>query len=299
MPADCYLLAAFITNAVGSCTGGCIHNWLNGLQLWHLFNNAPWHGGEWILPALKKSADKGGVSFKRPPHGPITDEHMRALRGSLDLSTPFGVAAWAVACAVYRGCWHLSELLIHSKAKFSLLHDTCRNTRVSSSVANGRTVHGIHLVWTKTTTTVGRECILTQILGADADLCPVWAFNNHLLINHSPPANTPLFAFCTSTGWTALTKDRFLCHSTDVYKLALLELIFGHSYRIGGSLTLLAAGVTPEIIMKLGGWSLLCFLIYWRCLEMILPLAITQAWDKHIAEFAAAHGHHVGDVFDL
>jgi hypothetical protein len=43
--------------------------------------------------------------------------------------------------------------------------------------------------------------------------------------------------------------------------------------------------------MKLGGWSSLCFLIYWRRLEKILPLAITRAWDARIREFAAAHGH--------
>ena len=68
-----------------------------------------------------------------------------------------------------------------------------------------------------------------------------------------------------------------------------LDLVFGHSYRIGGSLELLAAGVAPEVVMKLGGWSSLCFLIYWRRLELILPLSITRAWGARINEFARKH----------
>ena len=279
-----------------------VHNWLNGLRLWHSYNDAPWHGDDGWLPALKKAADKGGISFKRPPRGPVTDEHMRALRISLDLASPFGASVWAAACSAYRGCRRLGELLIRSASKFTAQHDTCRGTRISSSVVNGREVRDIHLVWTKTTTTSGGECILTEIVGRDADLCPVWAFDNHCLVNHSPPPHTPLFAFRVSSGWTHLTKDHFLRHSADVFKSGGLELIFGHSFRIGGSLALLTAGVAPEVIMKLGGWSSLCFLIYWRRLEKILPLAITRAWDARIAEFAALHGHPPGGdapIFNL
>jgi hypothetical protein len=245
------------------------------------------------LPALKKSADKGGVSFKRPPRGPITDAHMRALRASLDLDSPLGASAWSAACSGYRGCRRLGELLIRSAAKFSTMRDTCRDTQVSSSIANGRSVRSIHLVWTKTTGTAGGECILTQVSGPDADLCPVWAWENHLRVNHSPSPHTPLFAYRSRSGWQHLRKDAFLRLSSAAYKSAALDLVFGHSYRIGGSLALLAAGVAPEIIMKLGGWTSLCFLIYWRRLETILPLAITRAWDAGIAEFAAAHGHSV------
>jgi hypothetical protein len=42
--------------------------------------------------------------------------------------------------------------------------------------------------------------------------------------------------------------------------------------------------------MKLGGWSL-WFLTYWRCLEHILPLHITRAWDTRIREFVREHNH--------
>jgi hypothetical protein len=87
-----------------------------------------------------------------------------------------------------------------------------------------------------------------------------------------------------------ITKDALIKLSAQVFKAAGLELVFGHSYRIGGSLDLLLASVAPEIIMKLGGWTSWCFLIYWRRLERVIPLALARAWDKPIAEFAQSHG---------
>ncbi|KAJ7686497.1 hypothetical protein B0H17DRAFT_940379 [Mycena rosella] len=262
MPADRFLLTAFVADAIGSCSGKSIRNWLSGLRLWHLFNDAPWHGDEGWLPALKKSADRSGIAFKRPPRGPITREHLRAFRTSLDLGSEFGAAAWSVALSAFWGCRHLGELLIRSASKFSTLHDMCRSTHISRS-------------------------------RVDADLCPVAAWDNHERVNHTPPPDTPLFAFRSSLGWKPLTKDIFLRVSSTVFKSGQLDLVFGHSYRIGGSLELLSAGVAPEVVMKIGGWSSLCFLIYWRRLEQILPLAITRAWDARIRDFATAHGHPV------
>ncbi|KAJ7239269.1 hypothetical protein C8J57DRAFT_1452751 [Mycena rebaudengoi] len=291
MPADRFLLAAFVADAIGTCSGKCIRNWLNGLHLWHTYNDAPWHGDDGWLPALKKSADKGGIRFKRPPRGPITPAHLRSYRASLDLSSPLGAASWSAALTAFWGCRRLGEVLIRSAAEFSTLRDTCRNMRISSSQVNERAVLSMHLVWTKTTSSQGGECIFTAVLGADANLCPVWAFDNHSRVNHTPPADTPLFAYRSSSGWTNLVKDAFLHASSAVFRAAELDLVFGHSYRIGGSLELLAAGVAPEVIMKLGGWSSLCFLIYWRRLQQILPLAITRAWDSRIGEFARTHGH--------
>jgi hypothetical protein len=73
--------------------------------------------------------------------------------------------------------------------------------------------------------------------------------------------------------------------SSAVFLPAALNPFFAHSYCIGGSLELLDAGAALEIIMKLSGWTSLCFLIYWRRLNCILPLNITRAWDTRIREF--------------
>jgi hypothetical protein len=235
--------------------------------LWHLFNDAEWHGDEGWLPSLKKAGDRAGVPLKRPPRGPTTKSHLRALRVALDLTSGFGAAIKSSATSGFWGCRRRGELVIKSKNKFSLEHDTTRETRTSFSIVNEHEVVDFHIVWTKMTTILGAECILTQVLGDDADLCPVWAFNNHLAVNHSPPPLTPLFAFREHGIWRPLTKDHFLRTTSAIYNTAGLETVFGHSYRIGGSVELLLAGVEPEMIMKLGSWASLCFLIYWRRLE--------------------------------
>ncbi|KAJ7071647.1 hypothetical protein C8F01DRAFT_1363314 [Mycena amicta] len=257
MPTHRYLLSAFVADASGTCSGKAIRNWLNGLQLWHVYNDAPWHGDEGWVPHLKRSADRAGAQFKRPPRPPITLAHLRALHSALDINTSRGAALWAAALAAFWGCCRLGELLVPSAAKFTLQRHTTRDARIDERLVNGRRVVSIPLVWTKTTQLAGGECLLTETPEPDIDLCPV----------------------------------HFLEFTSTAFSAALLERVFGHSYRIGGSVELLKAGVPPEIVMKLGGWSSLYFLIYWRRLEEILPAAITRAWDVRLREFARSHGH--------
>ncbi|KAJ7286577.1 hypothetical protein C8J57DRAFT_1119187, partial [Mycena rebaudengoi] len=275
MPASDILLGAFISDHSGKISGKAIRNWLNGLRLWHIYNDADWHGKEGWLPSILKSADKKGATFKRVPRGPITFDHLRALRSSLDLSTPHGAATWAAALTAFWGCRRLGELLIKSSAKFSREHDVTRSTRISRLAVNGRAVVTFHLPFTKTTGVLGGECIVTA---TNNDLCPVWALDNHFHINHSPDRDTPFFAFRDGPTWTPSLKHLFISTTNNIFKSLGLENVFGHSYRIGGSLRLLLDGVAPEMVMKVGGWTSLCFLIYWRRLEQVIPLAITRAW---------------------
>lgn len=72
--------------------------------------------------------------------------------------------------------------------------------------------------------------------------------------------------------------------------------MFGQGYRIGGSLELLTVGVAPEIVMKLGGWSSLCFLLYWRRLELLIPSAIGRAWAAQQLEFARKNSISIDDL---
>lgn len=287
MPASEILLGAFISEYSGTCSGKTVRNWMNGLRLWHIYNSADWHGKEGWLPGILKAADKKGAVFKRTPRGPITVDHLRALRTCLDLNQPRHAAIWAAALAAFWGCCRLGELLIKSLRKFSLEHDVTRSTRMSRSRVNQRTVLSFHLPWTKTTGILGGESILTS---TDDEFCPVWAMDNHVTINHSPDKDTPMFAYRGLSGWTPLVKQSFLDFSDEIYKSKGLEHVFGHSYRIGGSLKLLLDGVAPEVVMKVGGWSSLCFLIYWRRLEQVIPLAITRAWDAQIRAFTVSQG---------
>ncbi|KAJ6610354.1 hypothetical protein B0H10DRAFT_2224999 [Mycena sp. CBHHK59/15] len=126
---------------------------------------------------------------------------MHTIHCSLNLATGFGAAAWSNTTSCYWECRRLGELVIRSAAKFNPEHDTCCDTHITYSAVNEHEVTDFHIVWTKTTTIAGVDCILTQVIGEDADLCPIWAFWNHLTVNDSPPPLTPLFAFGEHGTW--------------------------------------------------------------------------------------------------
>ncbi len=286
MPASSTLLAAFVASAsaAGLGSGSMIKNWMNGLAFWHAVNAAEWHGKDDWVPLVLRAAVREGVTFKRPPRGPVTVEHLRALRKTLSLQEPRDAAIWAVATSAFWGCRRLGEMLPGSAKKFDLKYHVSRGTAISRSTVAGHRTIVFQIPWTKTTTVAGGSVFLTATTD---DLCPVMALENHLRVNHSADASTPLFAYRESRRWSILTKMDFLDLTTRVYQDALLEHVFGHSYCIGGSLRLLLDGVEPEVIMKIGGWSSLCFLIYWRRLELIIPLALSRAWATKITDFAA------------
>jgi hypothetical protein len=67
---------------------------------------------------------------------------------------------------------------------------------------------------------------------------------------------------------------------TQIWDAAGILRAFGHSFRIGGSTELLLAGIPPDIVAALGGWTSLAFLLYWRKIEHIVPMHIGKAYDK-------------------
>ena len=68
----------------------------------------------------------------------------------------------------------------------------------------------------------------------------------------------------------------------------MLVHVLGHSFRIGGTLELLLAGVPPEVIAATGSWTSLAFLLYWHRMEEVLPMSTSKAYKKvHIDDLAA------------
>lgn len=290
MPASPVLLSAFAsTDACGKGSGSMARSWFSGLQLWHRLNGAPWYGKDFLVDTVLKTADKMGINFQRPPRNPVSLDHLRTLRSCLDLSQPRDAAIWAVASAAFAGCRRLGELLPCSGKPYDPGRHPARNTRMSRNVVNGHDTLTFRLPWTKMTGTDGGQCTLTSTAGTDrSDLCPVWAFNNHLSVNNLPH-DAPLFAYSAPGGSVCLTKETFLDITSYFFRARGLEKVHGHSYRIGGSVQLLLDGVSPEHIMTLGGWSSLCFLLYWRRLELVVPAAITTAWRTCQNSFSHRH----------
>ena len=112
---------------------------------------------------------------------------------------------------------------------------------------------------------------------------------NHLSINHDTPPSTSLFAYTSSISGKCehLTKYKFMEFCVGVWSDTALAHVQGHSFRIGGAVELLLAGVPPEIVAATGGWTSLAFLLYWRRMEEILPMSTSKAYQRsHVDELA-------------
>jgi len=72
----------------------------------------------------------------------------------------------------------------------------------------------------------------------------------------------------------------FLNLVSGIWKESSLDAVAGHSFRIGGVVMLLLAGVPPEVVAATGGWTSLAFLLYWCRLEEIIPLCTSNAYNR-------------------
>ena len=106
------------------------------------------------------------------------------------------------------------------------------------------------------------------------------SFKNLQTVNVDVPRGAPLFAYSKADGnWEALTKERMLKRCNEVWKAnGLLELP-GHAFRIGGCTEMLLRGVPPDVVMVLGRWKSQAFLEYWRRIDAILPLFLTNSFN--------------------
>src|SRR5882724_3957979 len=99
MPAPETLLSTFIcTGAARSVSLSTMKTWIEGLRLWHIINDAPWHGTLALSHTIKGAAKMVPLSSHRPKRDPVTIEHIRALHHCLDYTNAFDIAVFAVAC---------------------------------------------------------------------------------------------------------------------------------------------------------------------------------------------------------
>ena len=51
----------------------------------------------------------------------------------------------------------------------------------------------------------------------------------------------------------------------------------GHSFCIGGTTEWLLAGVSPETVAKIGRWTSLAFLLYWRHVSEVISCSVSTS----------------------
>ena len=285
MPASGPLLASFAAHCRGAYEGKTIGSWLSGLRYWHIANRAHWHGDDAWVTQARTIARKEGTHHRRPLRAPVSFEHLHVLRKAIDISTPLGAAMWATATTTFFGCRRLGETTVKTRSSFDPLRNITRSTQIQfRSTVNGYTSVSVRIPWTKTTKQEGASIILTS---RDDELCPIAALRNHLTINGNCPPDMSLFAYQELNSWHHMFRDSFLSFVNKIWRTTSLDHVSGHSFRIGGAVALLLAGVSPEIVAATGGWTSLAFLLYWRRMEEIIPMCTSQAYShSHITRLS-------------
>ena len=77
-----------------------------------------------------------------------------------------------------------------------------------------------------------------------------------------------------------MLREIFLNFTLSIWQQSSLDHVRGHSFRIGGVVFLLLAGVPPTVVAATGGWSSLAFLLYWRRMEEIIPLFTSNSYNS-------------------
>ena len=270
MPASAVLLSAFLSHYAGKVLGSAIKNWMSGLAMWHCLSGAQWFGDEGLVSKMKKGAIRmAPTSSRREPRPPASLEHILILLRCLDLSNPFDIIVAVVAVCAFLACCCLGELTVPSRDGFSPKHHVARSVIDSSNYKITRMSFGdrtsvvteIPIPWTKTTKELG--AILNVMDTAALPFSEL--FQKHLQINGDAPKSGHLFTYKDQDGiYVPLTKSAFLNRCYEIWKENNMLLPAGHSFRIGGATEWLLAGVPPETVAKIGRWTSLAFLLYWR-----------------------------------
>jgi hypothetical protein len=299
MPASEILLSSFAASAAGSVSESALNNWLAGLQYWHVVNGAAWHGSDMLHHVRRGFSKLVPPSSKRAKRPPVTIEALTTLRSGLDLSNAFDASVWAVASVAFWSCcrhvpfslhlffihssFRLGELVIPSQNLFNPSKHVSRSILPIqfSRLSNGTEHASFHIPWTKTTAEAGADVSVTA---RNHSTCPLSALRHHLSANALVPSSAPLFAYETvDGGWAPMTKSWFMDRCNAVWVAAGLPQMPGHAFRIGGATELLLQGIDPSVVATQGRWLSRAFLEYWRRIESILPLFISNAADSHRA----------------
>ena len=218
------------------------------------------------------------------------------LYGLLPLLLSLGAIVWAKPPSLLlqhliRNIMYCTLLCMFMFLSLYTVHHTSNffNFRISFCVLHdGAHSASFIIPWTKSTKELGATVILTAHRDRDP-LCPVAAFKNHLDVNSSVLPSSTLFTYkSSSTESKNLLKHNFLNFVTNIWSSAMLAHILGHSFCIGGAVELLLAGVPPKIVAATGGWTSLAFLLYWCCMDEILPMCTSKAYNQaHLDRLAS------------
>jgi hypothetical protein len=275
LPASSLHLSLFLAYMSLSHSKSVISNTMTALRHWHELHNLKWEGDIPYIRKVRHAAILAAPSSVRPPRPPVTTSHLSTLRDGLDFRNSFDSAVFAVACTTFWGVWRLGELTVPSLSSFDPQFHVTRGTRVRREANSEGSPLSVtfHLPWSKTTRLLGADIILTF---NSEWTCPGVALEHHLLANSEVPLEHGLFSYMHEGRPKYMVKATFLCRCASIWEAAGLDMVQGHSFRIGGTTEYLRRGLPVDFIMIQGRWTSEAFKLYLRKLDVILSAAIVS-----------------------
>lgn len=144
------------------------------------------------------------------------------------------------------------------------------------TLPNGLSSMAFHIPWLKTTKNDHLDIVCTD---NGEPSFTVTALEHHLNNSAGLPDDAPLFAFRAKEGvWSLMTRDLFLGRQQPPVSYRSL---LPHR----GATELLLRGVPPEVVATQESWKSSAFPVYWRNIESVLPLSITDTFCNSRAKF--------------
>jgi hypothetical protein len=267
LPASSHMVCLWLAEGLGRTGPDLAKGNLSALAAWHHAAGLPFERppqARLIKNALRLAWPKEKQT--KEPRKPITPAMVIALHIAWHNGDARKLAALAIAKASWAGQLRLSEALPETVAKLdrSRIPKRC-HWHISEHTPNAST---LHLPWTKVTRFKGATVsLLHQNFPFDATS----AIRQHL--SASPlPDHALLCEYVLDGQSHILDKKSFMLMCNGVWASYGWPSISGHSFRIGGTTSLLISGVDPSIVKKMGRWSSDAYLRYWRSAEEIFHL---------------------------
>ena len=216
------------------------------------------HRLHYTLQGIKRAEAESGA--KKRDRLPISPDILRKIKRVWEAAPaqPDTVMLWAACCLGFFGFLRSGEMTVPSQIGYD---PSCHLSREDIAVDNPANPQVLRVTLKQSKTDPFRKGIDLYLGRTSADLCPVKALLNYLVVRGK--SRGPLFKFSDGS---YLTRERLVDAVREAIKKAGLNpaKYCGHSFRIGAATAAAEKGMEDSIIKTLGRWRSLAYLEYIR-----------------------------------
>ncbi|PSS31945.1 hypothetical protein PHLCEN_2v2272 [Hermanssonia centrifuga] len=264
----------------GCYAASSVSNYYAAVRAWHIIHRLKWDMEVTQVSKLIEAARRlAPPSSKAEPREPYTVDILSKVFEHLSSTVSLDAAVRACASSLLFGIARCGELTTESLKSFKPdKHITRGDVRKGFNREFNCEVTILHPPRTKGDPIHGED--ITWAAHPSGPIDPERELENHFGVNNPMP-NEHLFTFQKGRSRSPLSRSVFLNRLKTAAKDAGVPGPSGHSFRIGGTLEYLLAGVSFETVKVAGRWKSDAFLIYLRRHAQILAPYLQEKQQLH------------------